>query len=132
MIKEIEDFDGYFISDKGEVYCCLGKGNRNRNKRVALYPIRPRYTTHGYARVYMRNNTTGKRVDRYIHRLVAEHFIPNPDNKRYVNHKNCNRADNDVSNLEWMSAKENTDYTMSVGHVVRDSKGRYESRYRYV
>jgi len=64
----------------------------------------------------------------YIHRLVAEYFIPNPENKKYVNHLNCDRADNRVENLEWCTAKENTDYTMQVGNVVRDVKtGRYVS-----
>ena len=43
----------------------------------------------------------------YIHRLVAEHFLPNPDNLRDVHHKDNNPKNNDVSNLEWMSHKDN-------------------------
>lgn len=42
-----------------------------------------------------------------VHRLVALHFIPNPENKRYVGHKNSDPLDNHVDNLEWCTAKEN-------------------------
>lgn len=131
MLAEIQGFDGYFISDSGHVFCALGKGNRDKSKRVDMYEIKPRFTHHGYARVYMRSSITGKRTDKYIHRLVAEAFIPNPDNKRYVNHKNCIRSDNNVDNLEWVTAKENTDYTMQVWHVTRDDAGKYVSLFQY-
>lgn len=79
----------------------------------------------------MRQISTGKRVDRYIYRLVALNFIPNPENKKYVNHINCIRSDNRASNLEWCTAKENTDYTMKMNHTYRNSYGRYVSNYSY-
>ena len=97
-----------------------------------MYEIKPRITKNGYARIYARQNSTNKRKDLYIHRLVAEYFIPNPLHKRYVNHKNCIRDDNRVENLEWCTAKENTDYTMEVKHIVRDIfDGRYISNFDY-
>jgi hypothetical protein len=131
-IVEIEDFDGYFISDRGVVYCNLGRGNRRNGKEVDMYEVKPRMTTKGYARVYMRQTSTGKRVDRYIHRLVATHFLDNVENKKYVNHKNCNRSDNRVENLEWCTSKENTEQTMRLEHLVRDKNGRYVSNFNYM
>lgn len=131
MLIAIKDFDGYFISNHGEVYCNLGKGNRRVGKTTDLYRIKPRLTKHGYERVYARQTSTGKRKDLYVHRLVAEYFIPNPEGKRYVNHKNCKRNDNRVENLEWCTAKENTDYTATNGHIIRDRTGRYVSNYIY-
>lgn len=96
-----------------------------------MYEIKPRFTKNGYTRIYVRNDLTNKRVDLYIHRLVAKYFILNPNNKKYVNHINCNRADNRVENLEWVTAKENTDYTMDRNHMIRDTDGTYKSNFTY-
>ena len=131
MIKEINDYKGYFISDDGRVYCNLGQGNRNKDKTVDFYEIKPRLTRNGYARVYARQISTNKRKDLYIHRLVAQYFLPNPQNKKYVNHKNCIRNDNRVENLEWCTAKENTDYTMAVNHMIRMYDGTYKGNFNY-
>ena len=60
MLKEIEDFKGYFISTEGKVFCNLGRGNRDRDKTVPLYEVKPRLTKNGYARVYARQNSTNK------------------------------------------------------------------------
>ena len=131
MTKEIDDYKGYFISDDGKVYCNLGKGNRNKDKTVDFYEIKPRLTKNGYARIYARQMSTNKRKDLYIHRLVAQYFLPNPENKKYVNHKNCIRNDNSVENLEWCTAKENTDYAMAVNHLIRRSNGTFKGNFDY-
>ena len=128
IIKPIKDFDGYFISDDGKVYSNLGRGNRRVGKTVDLYEVNPRPTKNGYMRVYCRQTSTNKRKDLYIHRLVDEYFMPNPYNKKQVNHKNCIRSDNRVENLEWCTSKENNDYTMKVGHMKRNKEnGRFVS-----
>lgn len=128
MLKPIDNYDGYFISNDGKVYCNLGKGCRDRSKTVELYELKPRVAKNGYLRVYARNISTNKRTDLYIHRLVAQYFIPNPLNKPQVNHKNCNRMDNRVENLEWCTSIENNLYTMKSGRVVRDKiTGRFVS-----
>lgn len=131
MIKPIEGYTGYFISDDGIVYCNLGKGNRNKNNTVEMYQIKPRLTRNNYARIYAREDSTNKRKDLYIHRVVAEHFIPNPQNKKYVNHKNCIRTDNRVENLEWVTSKENYNQTIMLCHIIRDQYGRFISNFNY-
>lgn len=129
IIKPIKDYDGYYISNYGNVYCDLGKGCSR--KHTEMHIIKPRLTKNGYARIYARNSRTNKRKDLYIHRLVAEYFVSNPDNKKYVNHKDCVRNNNYFSNLEWCTAKENTKQTEELGHIKRDEKGRYFSNFKY-
>lgn len=73
----------------------------------------------------MRRESTGKREDVYIHRIVAEAFIPNPNNLSEVNHKIPDTSKNDYKNLEWVSHKENMEYTILYGNQTRDSNGRF-------
>lgn len=94
--KDIIGYEGrYAISADGRVYSYL--------REIIL---RPEEVHNGYLRVNLRDENSVNRHYR-IHRLVAEAFIPNPDNKAQVNHKNGNRKDNRVENLEWATPKEN-------------------------
>lgn len=128
-VKQIEGFSGYFISSEGRVYCNLGKGNRGRGRIVKLYEIKGRPTKNGYLRVYMRRNSDNKRVDMYIHRIVATHFLSNPHNHKYVNHIDCDRQNNDYRNLEWVTARQNIKHAMLVGNLDRDIyTGRYKRK----
>ena len=128
MIKAIENFTGYYIEDNGTVWCNLGKGSKSKDKRTDLYRIKGRSLPNGYLRVYMRRDSDYKRVDMYIHRLVALAFIPNPENKKFVNHIDTNRSNNHVNNLEWCTSKENNQHSMNLGHLCRDeSNGRFYS-----
>lgn len=68
--------------------------------------VSPNTMKSGYARVSL--YLSSGRKDVKVHRLVAEHFIPNPDNKPFINHRNGVKTDNSVNNLEWVTAKENT------------------------
>lgn len=63
--------------------------------------------------------------------MVADTFIPNPDNKKYVNYLNCIRDDNRVENLTWCTAKENTQQTEQLNHVIRNEKGKFVSNFTY-
>lgn len=127
MLKEIPDFEGYYISDDGVVYSSLGQGCRDKTKRVSLYPLKPRMTAKGYLRVYMRKSSTNKRVDRYIHTLVAEAFLQKPDIQGLtINHKDFDKSNNNVTNLEWTTQIENLEYSIKAGRIRRDAKtGRY-------
>ena len=118
----IKDFDGYYITKEGKVFSDLIKGSKFRRRQENKYEIKSRAGKNGYMRVYMRNSITNKRVDRYVHRLVAEHFIPNPDNKNIVNHKDTNRANNHIDNLEWVTHKENLDHAPIYGNLRRCKK----------
>lgn len=131
ILKEIPNTIGYFVNESGEVFCNQGKGRKDKSKKVDLYKIKPRPGKNGYLRVFIRDIVTNKRKDFYIHRLVAQLFIPNPNNYKYVNHKDFNRQNNSVSNLEWCTAKHNSEQTLKNNHLIRDSKGKFVSNYKY-
>lgn len=131
-IKEIPDYDGYFVDTNGHVYCNLGKGNRRVGKRVEMCPLKPKRLKSGYLQIRMRNSTTNIVKYLYIHRLVATMFIPNPENKPQVNHINCIRSDNRTCNLEWVTAKENTKYSADLKHLVKNEKGQFVGCYDHV
>lgn len=63
-----------------------------------------------------------KPIRKYAHRLVAEYFIDNPENHPQVNHKDCNKSNNHVDNLEWISRKSNIDHAHAAGRMQK----RYE------
>lgn len=70
---------------------------------------------------YMKINILRKGF--YVHRLVAESFIPNPDNKPQVNHKNCDKTDNRADNLEWATNSENVRH-YNASHKKKSKKVR--------
>jgi hypothetical protein len=63
--------------------------------------------TNGYLYLALTGSDGKTAKHSYIHRLVAQAFIENPDNLTQVNHKNCDKEDNRVDNLEWVTAQEN-------------------------
>lgn len=84
--------------------------------------LKPKIDKDGYLFVGLRINR--KRYWRRLHRMVADTFIPNPNNKPQVNHIDCNVSNNHVNNLEWCTAQENIRYAVSKGAKY----GSYQSR----
>ena len=93
---EINDYPNYLIYDDGRVY------TKNR-KRFLI----PQEIKEGYLRVALTNSKDRKLF--LIHRLVALHYIDNPNNKQYVDHIDRNTQNNHFSNLRWVTAQENMD-----------------------
>lgn len=73
-------------------------------------------STGGYYQVGLFKNGLGKMY--YTHRLVALHFIPNPENKQQINHKDCNKGNNNALNLEWATPKDNISHAIKNGLVT--------------
>jgi len=85
--------------------------NLGRFKNIETNNVyRPRLDRYGYLKLSFKNN--GKLVYKTIHRLVAEAFIPNLENKPQVNHINGVKTDNNVNNLEWATAAENVNHSI--------------------
>lgn len=111
MWKDVIGYEGlYQVSDEGQV--------RSYGKYIQVRPnctiyregkiLWPEVCKNGYLRVQLYKDNS--RNHKLIHRLVAEAFIPNPNNLETVNHKNENKQDNSIDNLEWMSAVDNIRY----------------------
>lgn len=98
-MKEHPDYPGYFITESGEVYS---------NRRGALKKIGGGVSNLGYHQVMLCHNKV--RRCRKVHRLVAELYIPNPDNLPDINHKDRNKLNNSVDNLEWVNHQQNMEH----------------------
>jgi len=95
---EVKGFPNYVIFPNGDVF---SKARRGTPARI----LKQCDNGRGYLMIRMTHDK--KRSTKYPHRLVAEHYIPNPENKREVDHINRNSHDNRVENLKWVTPKEN-------------------------
>lgn len=114
----------YRINEKGEVWTRI-KTRRHIIVKDGWFFKKPcfkrsDYTGAGYLCVTLKNST-GKYIRKGIHQLVAENFIPKIPGKSIVNHIDGNRENNHASNLEWATAKENTENAQARGAFTRKS-----------
>ena len=111
--KAIPGYEGYYeVSTEGEIRS-LDRYVNNRNSFVVGRIMHLSMGPSGYLQVGLCKN--GKRKNFKVHKIVAKVFIPNPDNKPYVNHINGIKTDNRKENLEWVTAQENTDHAIRTG-----------------
>lgn len=105
---------GYAVSNQGRIktydrsiYGRAGHWHSHKG-RILI----PGYSNHGYQHISL-INLAGKKRTQLIHRLVAETFIPNPNCYDQINHRNCDKSDNRVVNLEWCTAKQNVQHALA-------------------
>lgn len=114
--KDVPGYEGlYHVSNLGRVkrlpYQLIGRTIGKKKEYIREFPERVMKATicaNGYYRVTLSKD--GKLYYKYIHRIVAETFIPNPDSLPCINHKDENRTNNNVNNLEWCSYSYNNSY----------------------
>ena len=97
----------YLITEEGDVYS---------RKFGKLKKMKQR--TERYKAINLWNN--GKEKAHYVHRLVAETYIPNPDNLPEVNHKDEDKTNNNVANLEWSTHADNVQHSLAKSYIVEN------------
>ena len=102
----IKDFPNYYVTDTGQIYSRFNSGFGRIRK------IKQIKDKGGYLRVCLHKD--GKQYNRQVHRLVAITFITNELDKPQVNHKDGDKSNNKVTNLEWVSASENIQHSFKV------------------
>lgn len=107
----------HWIDIDGSVYA-LDKRNNSKNKLIK----KAQTTTFGYKYCGIRYKNETQNRNKRVHRLVAEAFLPNPNNYNIVGHKNNIKSDNRVENLYWTTIKENTEKAVKDG-LLKNDKG---------
>lgn len=117
--KDVVGFEGlYKISNKGNVYSVERKDSIGR--KISGRILKPLSHIDGYLQVQLYKN--GKIKNKYIHRLVAEAFIPNPKSFLEINHLDEIKDNNELSNLEWCTREHNNNYGKRTEKVSKKVK----------
>lgn len=117
--KDISGYEGvYQISNLGRVkrLAYISEISPRGYKQYMHFSekiLKPYTDKSGY--VYTHLSKAGKTNAYLLHRLVANHFIPNPENKSTVNHKDGNKINNNINNLEWATRSEQTQHAYKLG-----------------
>ena len=111
--KYIKDYNNKYIVHKN------GKVVNLKKQKI----INPYYDKRGRARINLCKNGTKYAI--LLHRLVAEYFIPNPQNKPYINHIDNNPSNNNIQNLEWCTQKEKMQHASKQNRLSNNRKYDY-------
>jgi hypothetical protein len=118
--KDVIGYEGiYKVSSLGRIKR-ISKNHLCNLRYQGEYYLKPLDNGKGYLRMKLSNNGTSKRV--MLHRIIAEAFITNPENKKVINHINCNKKDNRIENLEWCSQSENVLHSVKLGRWTQGRK----------
>jgi len=122
-----------FVRGYDKKYIISSDGNVTSLKHKKPKVLTGTPNTHGYLTVSLCHN--GKLKTTRIHKLVATHFIPNPNNKPEVDHRDVNQTNNDVHNLRWVTCAENcqnrgmrSNNTTGVTGVTLTKRGTFEAK----
>ena len=113
--KNIEGYPNYQVSNMGRVKR-LSTGYYRRTEKI----LKPQLQNNGYLHIKLSQKDKTKCI--LVHRLVAQVFIPNPNNLPQVNHINEDKTDNRVENLEWCTQKYNINYGNGISKRVKTNK----------
>jgi hypothetical protein len=115
-VKEIPNYEGYYIAKNGDIFSTRGRWNPSIPKKLKQtlqngYPSVSIYKTG--------NKGSGYGDTLYVHRLLADAFIPKIDGKTFINHKDGNKTNNELSNLEWVTQQENNLHAFQTGLMTQ-------------
>lgn len=114
-ITQVENYPDYLVREDGTVF------SFKRATFGSPMALKPQINTKGYLVVRLYNSEGGKTLR--VHKLVANAFLPNQDNKPQVNHIDANKENNSVSNLEWCDNQYNCEHALAKHYKLRHKSG---------
>ena len=117
--KDIKGYEGlYQVSNLGRIKTlekdAICNNNNGVTRKVKEKILHPSISNKGYMHITLRNGNI--KCTKRVHRLVAEAFIPNPNKYPIINHKDCDKTNNCIDNLEWCTYQYNNQYTFKMGY----------------
>lgn len=128
--KDIKGYEGFYqVSSCGRIRSLAFRRYIGKDKHIEIIRrekiMKLSSNKYGYLIVQLKSINSSRTC--YVHRIVAEHFISNPNNKPEVNHKDFDKHNNSINNLEWATRHENINYSKE---RVREAQRKRWERYR--
>ena len=130
--KDIPGYEGLYqastsgsIRSLDRVYECVSPLGRSYTQIRRGKVMLPSVNFDGYLNIQLTKDSKSKTL--FVHRLVAMTFILNPENKPQINHKDKNRQNNEISNLEWVTQSENMQHAVCTGALLGGNRGKHLS-----